>query len=138
MAKRLLLLSLLVLLMGANVLKDPQPLAIPAGLKPAQIHKAIEDAMAWRGWSTETQRAEALKKRRVVASLAIRKHVIIVVLDFSGEALQFVYQDSVNMSYREADGFRFIHGNYNVWTDVLRREIDRRLRAQAGEVVELP
>ena len=49
----LLLVSALVFLMGARQvpLTDPEPLAVPAGLKVEQVTKAIKAALVGRTWA---------------------------------------------------------------------------------------
>ena len=49
----LLLVSAMVFLMGARQvpLTDPQPIAVPSGLKVEQVSKAIRAALAGRAWT---------------------------------------------------------------------------------------
>lgn len=125
-AARGLLLLLLVFLGGA-ALTDPRPLDVPEGLDSKAVYQAIAEAMAWRGWRSEDSRDKALKQGSLLAQLRIRQHLIRVRIEFDARRVRISYQGSDNMSYREREGFRFINKHYMQWTDILRREIERRL-----------
>ncbi len=112
---------------GATLLQDPAAIPLPAAAHKDQVRELILAAMDYRGWQPGKVENNAL-----VATLAIRKHVIKIVIDFSGDAVTFRYKESINMKYLERSGLEYIHGNYNQWTGVLADEIATRLKALSG------
>jgi len=120
-------LSGVVLLTGAALMKTPPPIPLPEGVSKDRAQEVVLAAIAYRGWEPGKIENQAL-----VATLAIRKHMIKMIIDFSGDAVSFRYKESINMKYLERSGLQYIHGNYNTWTQVLADDIAAGLTKPAG------
>ncbi len=129
--KLLVLLSVLVLLMGARTaeLEDPVTLDVPAGLKAEQVNKALKKALLGRKWSIAKD-----GKTSIESVLYIRRHVVTIRVDYNAEKVSFNYVSSENMNFSDEDGTRRIHKNYNAWVQNLandaRIEMQRVLYAE--------
>lgn len=133
-----ILISISANTLAAEVLKDPGPIPIPAGLSHENIVKAIKLGMQKRGW-------EPMPKgdNKIVAILSTRggKHVVHVSIEFDDKAVKLSYLDSVNMGYKIAvpetldpwgsggntDEVPVIHPKYNSWVKNLANDIRETL-----------
>lgn len=107
-----------------ELLVDPAPIAIPAGLSDAQITQAVKSALVARTWTVM-----AVKPGHIDASLHLRKHVATIALDWTGgSAVKITYVSSENLDFKEKRGKRFIHGNYLGWIQYLVDDITRNLQ----------
>ena len=97
----LLLACSMVFLMGARQvpLTDPQPIAVPAGLKVEQVSKAIRASLAGRAWAVTSE-----EPGHMVSTLNVREHM-----------------------YAEKKGQRMIHRNYLNWILNLVNDMNRNL-----------
>ncbi len=81
------------------------------------IERAIKAALNDRKWQIESEKLD--QPRNIIASLYVRSHKITIKLAYDKEKLVLSYQDSVNMSYKEKNGNKYIHNNYHKWTETL-------------------
>ncbi len=116
----------LLSLTAAALLRDPRPIPLPPAMSKAQVQQIILAALDYRGWQPGKVENNAL-----VATLAIRKHMIKMIIDFSGADIVFRYKESINMKYLERSGLQYIHENYNVWTGLLAEDIAAKLNPPA-------
>jgi hypothetical protein len=119
-----LLLSTAVFLMGARQvpLTDPEPIAVPAGLKAEQVAKAIKAALVGRNWGvTEEQPG------RIISTLNLREHMAKIEVSYDAQTVRIRYLDSGELMYAEKKGQRMIHRNYLNWIQNLVNDINRNL-----------
>ena len=81
------------------------------------IERALNAALNDRKWQVESENLD--KPRNIIASLYVRSHKITVKLEYNKEKLVLSYHDSVNMSFKEKKGNKYIHNNYHKWTETL-------------------
>jgi len=125
----LLLIPLAFMLMGASKipLVDPDPIAVPAGLKADDVSKAIKAGIASRtGW-TVTKEAPG----QIEATLNVRQHMLKVNIPYSTSSVAIKYVDSANLDYAEKKGVKVIHPKWNNWTRNLLSDIQRELSVAA-------
>jgi hypothetical protein len=120
----LLLLSTLVFLMGARQvpLTDPDPVAVPAGLKMEQVAKAIKASLVGRTW-TVTQEEPG----RIISTLNVREHMAKIEISYDLQTVRIRYLDSGELMYAEKKGQRVIHRNYLNWIQNLVNDMNRNL-----------
>lgn len=119
-----LLLPLLVLLMAARQvpLKDPDPIAVPAGLTAEQVAKAVKVSLVGRGWMLTQEEAG-----RIVSTLNLRAHMARIEVRYDQRAVNIRYLDSGELMYEEKKGERLIHRNYLSWVQNVVQDITRNL-----------
>ena len=120
----LLLVSAMVFLMGARQvpLTDPQPLAVPAGLKVEQVSKAIRAALAGRGWTVTSE-----EPGHIVSTLNVREHMAKIDIVYDVQTITIKYLESGELMYAEKKGQRVIHRNYLNWILNLVNDTNRNL-----------
>ena len=120
----LLLVSAMVFLMGARQvpLTDPQPIAVPAGLKIEQVSKAIRAALAGRGWAVTSE-----EPGHLVSTLNVREHMAKIDIVYDTQTITIKYLDSGELMYAQKKGQRVIHRNYLHWILNLVNDMNRNL-----------
>jgi hypothetical protein len=120
----LLLVSALVFLMGARQvpLTDPQPIAVPAGLKTEAVAKAIKASLVGRNWGVTQE-----EPGRIVSTLNLREHMAKIEVSYDLQTVRIRYLDSGELMYAEKKGQRVIHRNYLNWIQNLVNDINRNL-----------
>ena len=120
----LLLVSALVFLMGARQvpLTDPDPIAIPAGLKIDQVTKAIKAALVGRTWAVTSE-----EPGHIVSTLNLRTHMAKIDIAYDVQTIKITYLDSGDLLYAEKKGQRMIHHNYLNWIQNLVNDMNRNL-----------
>lgn len=118
------LICILVFLMGARQvpLTDPEPLAVPAGLRTEQVAKAIKASLVGRTW-TVTQEEPG----HIVATLNLREHMAKIDIVYDLQSIRISYLDSGELMYAEKKGVRMIHRNYLNWIQNLRNDMGRNM-----------
>jgi hypothetical protein len=126
----LLLVPIAFMLMGGAMpipLKDPDPIAVPAGFNVEQVSKAIKLAVASRtGW-TMTKDQPGLFE----ATLNVRQHMLKVDIPYSASTVAIKYVDSQNLDYGDRKGVKVIHPKWVNWTRNLTTDIQRELNVLA-------
>jgi hypothetical protein len=120
----LLLVSAVVFLMGARQvpLTDPQPIAVPAGLKVEQVSKAIRAALAGRAWAVTSE-----EPGHIVSTLNVREHMAKIDIVYDLQTITIKYLESGELMYAEKKGQRMIHRNYLNWILNLVNDMNRNL-----------
>lgn len=120
----LLLVSALVFLMGARQvpLTDPDPIAVPAGLKIDQVTKAIKAALVGRTWAVTQEDAG-----HIVSTLHLREHMAKIDIVYDAQTVTIKYLDSGELMYADKKGQRVIHRNYLTWIQNLVNDMSRNL-----------
>jgi hypothetical protein len=120
----LLLLSTLAFLMGARQvpLTDPEPLAVPAGLKIEQVAKAIKASLVGRNWGITKD-----EPGRITSTLNLREHMAKIEIAYDLKTIRIRYLDSGELMYAEKKGQRMIHRNYLNWIQNLVNDMNRNL-----------
>ena len=120
----LLLVSAMVFLMGARQvpLTDPQPIAVPAGLKVEQVSKAIRAALAGLAWAVTSE-----EPGHIVSTLNVREHMAKIDIVYDVQTIAIKYLDSGELMYAEKKGQRVIHRNYLNWIQNLVNDMNRNL-----------
>ncbi|HEV8334012.1 MAG TPA: hypothetical protein VGQ22_21495 [Steroidobacteraceae bacterium] len=120
----LLLVSALVFLMGARQvpLTDPDPIAVPAGLKIDQVTKAIKAALVGRTWAVTQEDAG-----HIVSTLHLREHMAKIDIVYDAQTITIKYLDSGELMYADKKGQRVIHRNYLTWIQNLVNDMSRNL-----------
>jgi hypothetical protein len=120
----LLVVSALVFLMGARQvpLTDPQPIAVPAGLKVEQVSKAIRAALAGRAWAVTSE-----EPGHIVSTLNVREHMAKIDIVYDVQTIKISYLGSGELMYAEKKGQRMIHRNYLNWIQNLVNDMNRNL-----------
>jgi hypothetical protein len=120
----LLLVSAVVFLMGARQvpLTDPQPIAVPAGLKVEQVSKAIRAALAGRAWAVTSE-----EPGHIVSTINVREHMAKIDIVYDVQTITIKYLESGELMYAEKKGQRMIHRNYLNWILNLVNDMNRNL-----------
>ena len=120
----LLLVSAMVFLMGARQvpLADPQPIAVPAGLKVEQVSKAIRAALAGRAWAVTSE-----EPGHIVSTLNVREHMAKIDIVYDTQTIAIKYLESGELMYAQKKGQRVIHRNYLNWIANLVNDMNRNL-----------
>jgi len=121
-----LLLPLLILLMGAAKLVDPDPIMVPAGMATETVQKEIKRALLTRGWAVTGEQAG-----QIDATLNVRAHVARIAVIHDASSVWVTYVSSENLKYEEKKGERYIHKNYNSWVNNVLTDISRNLQLEA-------
>ena len=153
MKTRLLFVVLFAALLGAGpalaqrvavpLVNHPDlPVATSSGkaLPAERVRQAIQDAAKTRGWTLATN-----PSGKIIATLNVRTHMIMVEISYSPEKYSMTYKDSSNMKYAPnaqtdsrinsantgyvRDGYNgpVIHPNYNRWVQELKDAIRMEL-----------
>lgn len=126
--KLLLLLPIVVLLMGAKELRDPDPVAIPQGLSSQDVARAIKLALTGRTWVVSKE-----QPGRIDATLNLRAHVARIVITCDASQVTVAYVSSDNLDYKEKKGKRTIHKNYLSWVANVLSDRSRNLQSASME-----
>ena len=120
----LLVVSALVFMMGARQvpLTDPEPVAVPAGLKLEQVTKAIKAALVGRTWAVTSE-----EPGHIVSTLNLREHMAKIDIVYDLQTVKIKYLDSGELMYAEKKGQRMIHRNYLNWVQNLVNDMNRNL-----------
>lgn len=118
----LLFFPLALMLMGAAVLEDPEPIAVPAGMSAGDVAKAIKIGISGRGWTVAKD-----ENGQIDAVLYIRSHVARVAIHYDTQQVRIQYVSSDNLDYKERRGKRYIHRNYFNWIHNIQMDIQREL-----------
>lgn len=111
---------------AAPELIDQDPIAVPAKLTDHQISSDIKRALTGRGWIVTKQEAG-----QIDATLNIRSHVARVSVTYTPQQVKLVYVSSENLDYKEKDGKRYIHRNYNSWVKNVLTDINKNMLMSA-------
>jgi hypothetical protein len=126
--KRLSLLALCMLLLPAcrsAPLLNPDP--FKAAATPEKTKKAIEMALAGRGWLISKE-----EPGKIAATLNTRKHTARILITYDDEYITIKYVDSQNLNYDiDKNGQVVIHENYNSWIRYLMQDINRNIMLNA-------
>ena len=107
----------------SHELRDPMPVAVPAGISQEVLTESIKRVLAGRGWEVTGE-----SEGTIDSTLFIREHVARIHITYDARQVAFTYVDSVNLEYQEKKGKRFIHGNYIGWIDYLISDLNLRLQ----------
>lgn len=120
----LLLVAALVFLMGARQvpLTDPEPIAVPAGLRIDQVTKAIKAALVGRTWGVTSE-----QPGHIVSTLNLREHMAKIDIAYDVQTIRIKYLDSGELMYADKKGQRVIHRNYLTWIQNLVNDMSRNL-----------
>lgn len=120
----LLLVSAMVFLMGARQvpLTDPEPVAVPAGLKMEQVAKAIKASLLGRAWTVTSE-----DPGHIVSTLNVREHMAKIDIVYDLQTVKIRYLDSGELMYAQKKGQRLIHRNYLNWIANLVNDMNRNL-----------
>ncbi len=110
------------------VLRDPDPVAIPAGIDQAELVKDIKRALVGRGWAVTAE-----QPGQIDSTLNLRDHVARIRVTYDAAQVRFAYVDSANLDYKEKRGKRFIHGNYLGWIGYLVSDLGTNMQVSAAE-----
>ena len=100
---------------------------------PQEVREAIVAAGSRLNWDFAD--AEPGEPGRLRGTLIVRgTHVVEVDVPYSADHFSVLYLNSSQMSYRESEGVREIHRNYNVWV----RELVHRISIQLAALVHKP
>ncbi len=96
------------------------PLNTASGKAPSvtTVKNKIVQAGIQLGWQMKK-----VKPGLIVATLNLRKHMVMVDINYSNKAYSINYKDSNNMGY---DG-KNIHANYNSWVQNLSKAINSQV-----------
>jgi hypothetical protein len=109
-----------------EILRDPYVLVPPKGITLGGLDKAIDQALAQRQWSKEDVSAESPRVRKI--GYSIRKHKIVMKLEYDVNKIQLTYVSSENLNYEQPKYLRFIHPKYNTWVKQLVDEIELNIK----------
>lgn len=120
----LLLICAMVFLMGARQvpLTDPEPVAVPAGLKMEQVAKAIKASLLGRAWTVTSE-----DPGHIVSTLNVREHMAKIDIVYDLQTVKIRYLDSGELMYAQKKGQRLIHRNYLNWIANLVNDMNRNL-----------
>ena len=120
----LLVAAVMVFLMGGRQvpLTDPDPIAVPAGLKVEQVTKAIKASLVGRTWALTQD-----EPGHIVSTLNLREHMAKIDIAYDVQTIKIRYLDSGELMYAEKKGQRVIHRNYLNWIQNLVNDINRNL-----------
>lgn len=111
---------------SAATLIEPPAIPVPANLSESQIKKAIKIGLTSRGWIVQNEKSGYME-----GLLNIRVHQVTVGITYDQSAVSIRYLDSKAMRYKEKNGKRKIHKNYNSWVNNIRRDIALELQKAA-------
>lgn len=134
------LILLAPLLMAARPsvpLELPPPMHLPEYTDSIKVSRGILAALAARKWLVEADTGESIRAR-----LSIRRHALVVRIDYSPQQLSYHYVDSVDLGYEVDEGVPLIHPNANKWLQQLGDEVQIHVRRfyferEPAEVVPL-
>lgn len=106
-------------------LKDPTPVAIPAGLTQAQAQLAVKAAIVQKGWRLASTVSESPLVEET--EYRVQNHMMALTLTYSAESISFKYSRSENLNYKVGKKKTEIHPNYMVWTQQLADQITANL-----------
>jgi hypothetical protein len=119
----LLLIPLAFFMMGAAVLVDPPPIAVPSGLATKDVAKAIRSGIVGRGWVVTKD-----ENGHMDTVLNLRTHEVKVDIAYDTKQVVIKYVGSSNLDYDEKNGVRHIHKKYNQWIDNMVKDINNQLQ----------
>jgi len=121
----LLVAAAMVFLMGARQvpLTNPEPIAVPAGLKVEQVAKAVKAALMGRAWAITSQ-----EPGHIVSTLNVREHMAKIDVVYDLQTIKISYVDSGGLMYAQKKGQRVIHRNYLNWIQNLVNDMNRNLQ----------
>lgn len=109
-------------------LRDPDPVAIPAGIDAGKLVKDIKRALLGRGWAITAE-----QPGQIDSTLHLRQHVARIRVTYDATQVRFSYVDSANLDYKERGGKRYIHSNYLGWIGYLVSDLSTNLQISAAE-----
>jgi hypothetical protein len=115
-----------LLAQAREVLADPAPVAIPAGIEGDAVAREIKRALIGRTWTIVAERPGEID-----AVLKLRKHVAQVTVRYDSAEVRLAYVSSENLDYKEKRGERYIHGNYLSWVANVMTDVSRNLQLAA-------
>jgi len=120
----LLMLPLALLLMAFRQvpLVDPAPIAVPAKVSPAQVEKAIKQALIKREWLIASD-----APGKITANYARREFSVTIGIAYDAKEVRVTYLNSTDLKYEEKNGQRYIHKNYQSWIQNLITDISGNL-----------
>ena len=86
------------------------------------VKQAIRLGAAVKGWKIEESADGSL-----TATIVVRKHTVVVKINYEVNKYSIHYKDSVLMKYEVNNGQAVIHPFYNVWVENLKNDIDIEL-----------
>lgn len=106
-----------VAVMSPHTVKNQQP--------AEQTEQVILDTLPRRNWTAET-----VQPGRIVAFLALRKHLLRVEIRYDAQLVAIYYVDSDGLkAHLEPNGQIFGHPAINHWTELLAKDIAAALGA---------
>lgn len=129
MSVHVALLLLVFLLAGCRTvsLPDSEPPAISVSAQKAQTRRAILKGISDAGWTVHRE-----QERTIFARVDVRKHMLIVRIDYDDEVAKISYHDSENLLCKEQGATcSRIHRKYPAWVNRLSRHIIERLDQQS-------
>lgn len=87
-----------------------------------QVKQAIRLGAAVKGWKIEESADGSL-----TATIVVRKHTVVVKINYEVSKYSIHYKDSVLMRYEVNNGQAMIHPFYNVWVENLKNDINIEL-----------
>lgn len=87
-----------------------------------QVKQAIRVGAAVKGW-----RVEAAADGSLTATIVVRKHTVVVKINYEASKYSIHYKDSAVMKYEVNNGQAMIHPFYNVWVENLKNDINIEL-----------
>jgi hypothetical protein len=92
-----------------------------------QVRKAIVLAGAKHTWDFESGDSE----NSLVGTLVVRgKHTVVIDIKIEKSSLSITYKNSVNLNFKELNGKKLIHPNYNKWI----QDLITNIRAEASNL----
>lgn len=114
----LILVLILVSLTGCKktvTLRDYNSISLPSikqSLTTKDVEVAVLRGAVAKGWNTEK-----LKEGEILATLNVRAHQLVVLIEYDDKTFSVKYKDSTNLHYNRATNT--IHRQYVNWTDNL-------------------
>lgn len=109
---------------GGGGVPVQSPTSVPAtGRTIDQTGQAVLEALPRRGWV-----AENVQPGRIVAFLAVRKHLLRVEIRYDAQQVAIYYVDSDNLAaHIEGNGVVYAHKKVNMWIHNLATDIGMAL-----------
>ena len=127
-----LLLPALVISMSAReseLMYTPAPIEVPKGTDPGDVPKAIQAALAGRGWSMDKESVpDSGGAGEIIATLNVRVHTVTIRFEFDAGRIQIHYVSTTNMGYKESKSNKLlIHPKYTQWLKNLEKGLKDEL-----------
>lgn len=124
--KRFLLLPALLLPLAAHArvpLEMPDKIALPQFTDTQKLGDAIVTALTNRKWLVEKDTGES-----ITAHLDVRRHRLVLRIDYTPREISFHYVDSAELGYELEDGKPVIHPKANLWLRAVADEVQLQVQ----------